>query len=167
MLSRLLTQWAGAGSVRSIETRFAAMLPVKASLHCEGVIEAVEATEGGSLVTVKLVATQADALARGDVSGLVTATKGASLVLPDADVDAASHVSPLVGDRLPALFDHAHRDVPHYGCVAVTCQDGVAPARRVSAAGAPSRVGLQRLRNRVPQHLAGAPLIGARGGAQP
>jgi acyl dehydratase len=60
MLSRLLTQWAGPGSVRSIETRFAAMLPVKASLHCEGVIEAVEATGGGSLVTVKLAATQAD-----------------------------------------------------------------------------------------------------------
>jgi acyl dehydratase len=75
MLSRLLTQWAGAGSVRSIETRFAAMLPVKASLHCEGVIEAVEATEGGSLVTVKLAATQADgsAVAAGSAQVFVAA----------------------------------------------------------------------------------------------
>jgi len=75
MLSRLLTQWAGAGSVRSIETRFAAMLPVKASLHCEGVIEAVEATEGGSLVTVKLAAAQADgsAVASGSAQVFVAA----------------------------------------------------------------------------------------------
>jgi len=75
MLSSLLTQWAGAGSVRSIETRFAAMLPVKASLHCEGVIEAVEATEGGSLVTVKLAATQADgsAVAAGSAQVFVAA----------------------------------------------------------------------------------------------
>jgi len=75
MLSRLLTQWAGPGSVRSIETRFAAMLPVKASLHCEGVIEAVEATGGGSLVTVKLAATQADgsAVATGSARVFVTA----------------------------------------------------------------------------------------------
>jgi acyl dehydratase len=60
MLSRLLTQWAGPGSVRSIDTRFAAMLPIKASLSCEGVIETVQGTEGGSLVTVKLQAKQAD-----------------------------------------------------------------------------------------------------------
>lgn len=59
MLSRLLTQWAGPGSVRSIETRFASMLPVKASLNCEGVIEAVQDTDGGSLVTVTFAATQA------------------------------------------------------------------------------------------------------------
>ena len=59
-LSRLLTRWAGPDSVRAIETRFAAMLPVKASLQCEGVIEAVQPTDGGSLVTVKLSATQGD-----------------------------------------------------------------------------------------------------------
>ncbi|TDP60420.1 MaoC/PaaZ C-terminal domain-containing protein [Roseateles toxinivorans] len=77
VLSRLLTQWAGAGSVRSIETRFAAMLPVKASLHCDGVIEAVEATDGGSLVTVKLTATQGDgtAVATGSAQVFVAAAQ--------------------------------------------------------------------------------------------
>jgi hypothetical protein len=61
--------------VRSIETRFAAMLPVKASLHCECVIEAVEATRGGSLVTVKLAATQDDgsAVAAGSAQVFVAA----------------------------------------------------------------------------------------------
>jgi acyl dehydratase len=59
-LSRLLTCWAGPGSVRAIDTRFAAMLPVQASLHCAGVIEAVQAAQGGSLVTVKLTAMQGD-----------------------------------------------------------------------------------------------------------
>jgi len=57
-LSRLLTRWAGPDCVRTIETRFAAMLPVKASLRCEGVVEAVQAADGGALVTVRLSATQ-------------------------------------------------------------------------------------------------------------
>jgi acyl dehydratase len=60
MLSRLLTQWAGPGSVRSIETRFATMLPINASLNCVGVIEALQETNEGSLVTVRLAATQPD-----------------------------------------------------------------------------------------------------------
>ena len=76
MLSRLLTQWAGPGSVRAIETRFAAMLPVKASLECSGVIE-VQATEDGSLVTVKLTATQADgsAVAAGQAQVFVATAR--------------------------------------------------------------------------------------------
>lgn len=60
MLSRLLANWAGAGSVRSIDTRFAAMLPVHESLDCDGVVEAVEATEGGVLATVRFQALRAD-----------------------------------------------------------------------------------------------------------
>lgn len=60
MLSRLVTQWAGVGSVRSIETRFAAMLPVHASLECSGHVDAVAPAEGGVLATVLLAARQAD-----------------------------------------------------------------------------------------------------------
>lgn len=77
MLSRLLTQWAGPGSVRAIETRFAAMLPVKASLECSGVIEAVQDAKDGSLVTVKLTATQADgsAVATGQAQVFVAAAR--------------------------------------------------------------------------------------------
>ena len=71
MLSRLVTRWAGAGQVRSIDTRFGAMLPVHAALDCEGMIEAVEPAPGGSLVTVKLAATQADGTAIATGSAVV------------------------------------------------------------------------------------------------
>jgi acyl dehydratase len=60
LFGRLLACWGGPGSVRSIETRFSAMLPVKESLDCQGVVEAVEPAPGGSLVRVKLTATKSD-----------------------------------------------------------------------------------------------------------
>ena len=60
MLSRLLARWAGPASVRSIDTRFAAMLPVHASLVCEGVVQAIEPVDGGAQVTVMLTASRED-----------------------------------------------------------------------------------------------------------
>ncbi|MBC7941624.1 MAG: dehydratase [Chitinophagaceae bacterium] len=75
-LSRLLTRWAGPDSVRSIETRFAAMLPVMASLECNGVVEAMQPVDGGSLVTVKLVATQGDGMAVATGSAQVFVAAG-------------------------------------------------------------------------------------------
>jgi acyl dehydratase len=75
-LSRLLTRWAGPDSVRAVDTRFAAMLPVKSTLRCEGVIEAVQPTDGGQLVTVKLSATQGDGTAVATGSAQVFVASG-------------------------------------------------------------------------------------------
>jgi acyl dehydratase len=55
-LSRVVTEWAGPNSVRSIENRFQAMLPVMESLSCTGTVTAVEQASGGALVTIQLVA---------------------------------------------------------------------------------------------------------------
>lgn len=60
LFGRLLAAWGGPGSVRSLETRFAAMLPVKESLLCEGTVEALEPAEGGALAQVALKATRSD-----------------------------------------------------------------------------------------------------------
>lgn len=60
MFGRLLAAWGGPGSVQSIETRFAAMLPVKERLRCEGVVESVEPAEVGVVATVALKATSSD-----------------------------------------------------------------------------------------------------------
>jgi acyl dehydratase len=71
MLARLLARWAGPGSVRSIDTRFAAMLPVHASLRCEGVVDAIEPAVGGALATLKLSATREDGSAIASGSAVV------------------------------------------------------------------------------------------------
>ncbi len=60
LFGRLLAGWAGPGRVRTLETRFAAMLPVRESLDCGGVVEAVEETADGWLATVALKATRGD-----------------------------------------------------------------------------------------------------------
>ena len=60
MFGRLLAAWGGPGSVQTIETRFAAMLPVKERLLCEGVVESVDPAEGGVIATVALKATCSD-----------------------------------------------------------------------------------------------------------
>lgn len=59
-LSRVVTDWAGPNSVRSIENRFQSMLAVKESLSCTGTVTAVEPAPGGALVTVQLVAESAN-----------------------------------------------------------------------------------------------------------
>jgi CrcB protein len=71
MLARLLGSWAGPASVRWIDTRFAAMLPVLESLDCEGVVEAVEPAPGGVLATVKLSALRSDGSVVSSGSALV------------------------------------------------------------------------------------------------
>ena len=71
MLARLLGSWAGPASVRWIDTRFAAMLPVLEGLDCEGVVEAVEPAPGGVLATVKLSALRSDGSVVSSGSALV------------------------------------------------------------------------------------------------
>jgi acyl dehydratase len=46
MFGRLLAAWGGPGSVQTIETRFAAMLPVKERLLCEGVALKATCSDG-------------------------------------------------------------------------------------------------------------------------
>ncbi len=55
-MSRLVTQWAGPGSIRTIDTRFEAMVSVGQSIACSGRIAAIERSEDGALVTVDLEA---------------------------------------------------------------------------------------------------------------
>jgi acyl dehydratase len=81
-LSRLVTRWAGPDSVRAIDTRFAAMLPVKASLRCEGVVEAVQEAEGGTVVTVKLTAAQGDGALVASGSAQVFVASGRCIADP-------------------------------------------------------------------------------------
>ena len=71
MLARLLAGWAGPGSVRWVDTRFAAMLPVLESLDCDGVVEAVESADHGVLATVKLTASRSDGSVISSGSALV------------------------------------------------------------------------------------------------
>lgn len=73
LFGRLLAAWGGPGSVKSIETRFAAMLPVKESLSCEGWVEGVEPSLSGCLATVALKASKAD--------GTIIATGTAQVLL--------------------------------------------------------------------------------------
>lgn len=77
LFGRLLTGWAGPNSVRSLDTRFEAMLPVKESLRCEGVVDRVEPADGGALVSVKLSARKRDGtgIASGSAVVFVAATQ--------------------------------------------------------------------------------------------
>ena len=59
-MSRLVTTWGGPGCIRSIDTRFDAMVPAKASVRCSGVIVAIGPAEGGELVTIELAAVIGD-----------------------------------------------------------------------------------------------------------
>lgn len=56
MLSRLLQGWAGPGSVRELQVRFEAMVPVLAGVECRGKVESVEAVQGGVLASVRVQA---------------------------------------------------------------------------------------------------------------
>lgn len=56
MLSRLLQGWAGPGSVRELQVRFEAMVPVLAGVECRGTVESVEAVQGGVLASVRVQA---------------------------------------------------------------------------------------------------------------
>lgn len=59
-LSRVAADWAGPRAIRSLETRFEAMVQVKESLRCEGKVTAVASADGGRLVTIALVALKSD-----------------------------------------------------------------------------------------------------------
>ncbi|MFM7530967.1 MAG: MaoC/PaaZ C-terminal domain-containing protein [Rubrivivax sp.] len=63
MLSRLLQAWAGPGSVRELQVRFEAMVPVLSSLECHGTVESVEAAPGGLLAAVRVQAQLEDGTA--------------------------------------------------------------------------------------------------------
>lgn len=56
MLSRLLQGWAGPGSVRELQVRFEAMVPVLAGVECRGTVESVEVVQGGVLASVRVQA---------------------------------------------------------------------------------------------------------------
>ncbi|MEY3286764.1 MAG: hypothetical protein RL500_1494 [Pseudomonadota bacterium] len=77
LFGRLLAGWGGPGSVRSIETRFAAMLPVKETLRCEGTVESAEAVPAGWLATVALKASKSDGtlIASGSAQVLIESQK--------------------------------------------------------------------------------------------
>lgn len=71
MLSRLVQGWAGPGSVRSLEVRFEAMVPVLSSLDCRGTVESVEPAEGGVLASVRVQAQLADGTSVASGSAVV------------------------------------------------------------------------------------------------
>lgn len=79
MLSRLVNDWAGPNSVLSIDVRFEAMMPVKDSLTCKGVVSHIRPVPGGSIISVSLTATKSD---------------GAQIASGSADVFAAARPAP-------------------------------------------------------------------------